>query len=232
MRHNTDRMLVSHAGNLPRPDDLNTLLAEHDRESFTQRLPSAVREIVQRQIDLGINIVNDGEYVKAGSYTGYIQDRLTGFETSPVDPNVPPKRAGVGARDQQDFPGFYASGLWLSGSGGPVRPGFATPGPPPVAAQVRVCTGAVTYVGHAAIQADVANLKAAIAGQNVEGFIAALGPLSVGGGPRNAYYPDEDAYLFAIAEAVREEYQAITDAGLIVQIDEPEFATAWQFYPD
>jgi 5-methyltetrahydropteroyltriglutamate--homocysteine methyltransferase len=232
MRHSTERILVSHAGNLPRPNDLNTLLAERDREGFRKRLPSAVREIVQRQIDLGFDVVNDGEYVKAGSYTGYIQDRLTGFETRPADSNAPPKRAGVGARDQRDFPGFYASGLWLSGSGGPVRPGFATPGRPSAPAQVRVCTGRVTYVGHAAIQADVANLKAAIAGKNVEGFIAALGPLSVGGGPRNEYYPNEEAYLFAIAEAVHEEYKAITDAGLMVQIDEPEFVTAWQFYPD
>src|SRR5262245_25353811 len=136
MRHSTDRILVSHAGNLPRPDDLNAMLAKRDSEAFKRRLPSAVSEIVQRQIDLGVDVVNDGEYVKAGSYTGYIQDRLSGFESRPADPHVPPKRAGTGGRDQRDFPGFYASGLWLSGSGGPVRPGFATPGRPPAPAQV------------------------------------------------------------------------------------------------
>jgi 5-methyltetrahydropteroyltriglutamate--homocysteine methyltransferase len=187
MRHSTDRILVSHAGNLPRPDDLNKMIAERDSEAFKKRSPSAVREIVQRQVDLGVDIVNDGEYVKAGSYTGYIQDSITGFEIRPDYPNVRPKREGVGARDQQDFRGFYESGLWLSGSGGPVRAGFATPGRPPALAQVRVCTGPVKYIGHAAIQSDVANFNAAIAEKNVEGFIAALGPLSVGGGPRNEY---------------------------------------------
>jgi 5-methyltetrahydropteroyltriglutamate--homocysteine methyltransferase len=89
MRHSTDRILVSHAGNLPRPDDLNALLIARDREAVTRRLPSAVREIVRRQIDLGIDVVNDGEYGKAGSYTSYIQDRLSGFESRRADPTVP-----------------------------------------------------------------------------------------------------------------------------------------------
>jgi 5-methyltetrahydropteroyltriglutamate--homocysteine methyltransferase len=87
-------------------------------------------------------------------------------------------------------------------------------------------------VGHEAIKEDIANLKAAIAGKEVEGFLAALGPLSLGAGIRNQYYPDETSYMMAVAEAVREEYRAITDAGLIVQIDEPEFCTSWMFYPD
>ena len=69
MRHSTDRILVSHAGNLPRPDDVNALLAKQGRRRVLERLPSAVKEIVDRQIELGVDIVNDGEYVKAGSYT-------------------------------------------------------------------------------------------------------------------------------------------------------------------
>ena len=240
MRHSTERILVSHAGNLPRPDSLNHLIAGGlNREgsqtpAYQEQLPDAVRWIVERQVELGVDVVNDGEYVKAGSYGGYMQERVSGFATVPTDPSRPPKRSGTAERDRLDFPGFYQSGLWLSGSGGPVRPGFSTPGPPAQANQreTRVCTGPVKYTAHDAIKADVANLKAAIAGKDVEGYIAALGPLSLGTGVRNEYYSSEEAYMMAVAEAVREEYKAITDAGLIVQVDEPEFCTSWMFYPD
>jgi 5-methyltetrahydropteroyltriglutamate--homocysteine methyltransferase len=97
-----------------------------------------------------------------------------------------------------------------------------------------VATGPVKYTGQEAIAADVAALKKALEGKDdhVEGFIAALGPLSLGARWRNEYYSSEEEYMMAVADAVREEYKAITDAGFIVQIDEPEFATSWQFFPD
>ena len=115
----------------------------------------------------------------------------------------------------------------------PVRPGFFTPGevrPEPTVD--RVCTGPVKYTAQEQIKLDAQTLKDAIAGKDVEGFIAALGPLSLGARLHNQYYPTEEAYMQAVAEAVREEYKAVTDAGLIVQIDEPEFFTSWMFYPD
>ena len=95
MRRSIDRILVSHAGNLPRPDDLNHLLAtgERARAALNTRLPSAVVEVVERQIACGVDIVNDGEYVKAGSYTGYIHQRLTGIEVRQADPSRAPKHA-------------------------------------------------------------------------------------------------------------------------------------------
>ena len=137
------------------------------------------------------------------------------------------------------FPGFYSSGLWLQGSGGPVRPGYFTDGVSPERPTERVCTGPVSYTGHAAIKADTDALGAALTSEaragkaaGVEGFVAALGPLSLGAGARNEYYRSEQEYMTAVAEAVREEYKAITDAGYIVQVDEPEFATSWQFFPD
>ena len=240
MRRSTDRILVSHAGNLPRPDELNALIAGGlSREgsqtpAYQERLPKAVQWIVDRQVELGVDIVNDGEYVKAGSYGGYMQERVSGYSTVPVDPSRPPKRAGTAERDRRDFPGFFASGLWFSGSGGPVRPGFATPGEvrQQNTRETRACTGPVKYTAADAIRVDAANLKAAIAGKDVEGYIAALGPLSLGAGVRNDYYKSEEEYMTAVAEACREEYRAITDAGLIVQVDEPEFCTAWMFYPD
>jgi len=239
MRRSTDHILATHGGNLPRPADLDALLADADanRDAIEKRLPVAVQEVVDKQIACGLDVINDGEYVKAanmGSYTSYIQSRVTGWEMLPRDPSVPLKRCGPGERDRRDFPGFYESGLWFAGAGGPVRPGFMTPGKTPQRpASERVCTAPLQYVGYAAIKADIDALKVALEGRDqVEGFIAALGPLSAGAGARNAHYASERDYMMAVAATMREEYKAITDAGLIVQVDEPEFATSWMFYPD
>jgi 5-methyltetrahydropteroyltriglutamate--homocysteine methyltransferase len=240
MRHNTNRILVSHAGNLPRPPELNDLIdggkatQGANTGEYAKRLPAAVQWIVDRQAELGVDIANDGEYAKAGSYGGYIRERVTGYSTVPVDPNKPPKRYGTAERDRRDFPGFFTSGLWFAGSGGPVRPGFMTPGEVRNTnlRETRSCTAPIKYTGHAKVQADCENLKAAIAGKDVEGYVAALGPLSLGAGVRNDYYKSEEDYMMAVAEAMREEYKTITDAGLIVQVDEPEFCTSWMFYPD
>src|SRR6266581_4876086 len=190
MRRSSDRILVSHAGNLPRPADL-------------------------------------GEYAKAGSYGGYMQERVVGYATVPADPSRKPKRAGTAERDRREFPGFYASGLWFSGSGGPIRPGFATPGEVRQIAtrDTRACTEPIRYIGQSAVAEDIANLKAATRGKDVEGYIAALGPLSLGAGIHNLHYNSEEEYMQAVADACRVEYKAVTDAGLIVQVDEPEFLT-------
>jgi 5-methyltetrahydropteroyltriglutamate--homocysteine methyltransferase len=238
MKRSTDCILSTHGGNLPRPVDLDALLvkADENRAAIDKRLPVAVKEVVDKQIDCGVTIVNDGEYVKAanmGHYVGYIQARVTGFETRDKNPTEKPKRAFVAERDRREFPGFYESGLWFAGSGGPVRPGFSTPGVvPKPSPREQVCIGPVTYIGQAAIGKDIAALQAALAGRSETGFIAALGPLSMGAGVRNKYYSSERDYMMAVAETMRQEYKAITDAGLILQVDEPEFATTWMFYPD
>jgi 5-methyltetrahydropteroyltriglutamate--homocysteine methyltransferase len=237
MWRSTDRILTTHGGNLPRPADLDKLIADwqdHQPE-IEQRLPSAVAEVVARQRECGVAILNDGEYVKVASgadYVGYIHSRVTGWETRPVKPGEPPKRGGVAERDRRQFPGFYASGLWLQGSGGPARPGFFTPGAPPEPSTERVCAGPVSYTGQDAIARDVAELNAALDGRGAQGFVAALGPLSLGAAAKNEYYSSEEEYMMAVAEVMREEYQAVTDAGLVLQVDEPEFATSWMFYPD
>jgi 5-methyltetrahydropteroyltriglutamate--homocysteine methyltransferase len=246
MRRSTDYILSSHGGNLPRPAALDALLVKADehRDEIAVELPKAVQWVVGKQIECGVDIVNDGEFVKAanmGHYVGYIQARITGYEMIDRPDDWQPKRCGPGERDRRDFPGFYKSGLWFAGAGGPVRPGFAQPpmggfgggmagrGP----SKVNACTGPVKYTGHDAIQKDIAAIKQALAGrEGTDGFIAALGPLSLGAGVQNKYYEDERDYMIAVAETMREEYKAITDAGLIVQVDEPEFATAWMFYPD
>jgi 5-methyltetrahydropteroyltriglutamate--homocysteine methyltransferase len=240
MRRSSDRILVSHAGNLPRPPELDQLIdggkarEGADRREYHARLPEGVKGIVEKQIALGVDIVNDGEYAKAGSYGGYMQERVSGYSDVPADPSRKPKRAGTAERDRQLFPGFYTSGLWFAGSGGPVRPGFATPGEvrSTTPRETRACTGPVTYVGQDKVAEDIANLKAALEGKNVEGYLAALGPLSLGAGIHNQYYSSEQEYMLAVADACHEEYKAITDAGLIVQVDEPEFLTTWSFYPE
>jgi len=240
MRRSTDRILVSHAGNLPRPKYIDELIdggktrEASGRQEYHAQLPKAVTEIVDKQIEYGVDIVNDGEYAKAGSYGGYMQERVSGYANVPADPNRKPKRAGTAERDRQLFPGFYASGLWFAGSGGPIRPGFATPGEVRTinARETRAATEPIKYIGQSAIAEDIKNLKASLQGKDVEGYIAALGPLSLGAGVHNLYYGSEDEYMNAVADAVHEEYKAVTDAVLIVQIDEPEFLTTWSFYPE
>jgi len=238
MKHSTERIRATHGGNLPRPEAFDALLRQDSAVTaeVAEQLPGAVQYVVDRQLDCGIDVINDGEYVKAaggGSYSGYIHQRVTGWEVQPVNPDKR-KRDGVGGRERRMFPGFYESGLWLQGSGGPVRPGFFKPGVSPERSTERVAVGPVAYTGHAAIKADIDALAKALEGKPavVEGFVAALGPLSLGAGARNEYYSSEEEYMTAVAEVVREEYKAITDAGFIVQVDEPEFATSWQFYPD
>lgn len=244
VRRSTDHFLSSHGGNLPLPDSLSGLIvhAKDNAGAIAAELPGAVDWVVARQMACGLDIINDGEYVKAahpGTYAAYIFDRVSGFSTVDRPAGLGPKRASTAERDRRDFPGFYESGLWFAGSGGPQRPGFAKPGVSPDQlfrsdpTKVRACTGPVTYHGHDAIGKDIDALRTALEDRpGVDGFIAALGPLSLGAGIHNLHYRDERDYMFAVADAVREEYKAVTDAGLIVQIDEPEFATTWMFYPD
>src|SRR5919198_6319824 len=114
MRRSTDRILVSHAGNLPRPAYIDELIdggkarEGSNRQEYHARLPKAVNEIVDKQIEYGIDIVNDGEYAKAGSYGGYMQERVSGYSSVPADPNRKPKRAGTAGSGPPPFPGFYA----------------------------------------------------------------------------------------------------------------------------
>ena len=245
MRRSTDYFLSSHGGNLPLPGDLDKLLPNprENEAAIAAELPKAVDWVVKQQMDCGVDIINDGEYVKAatpGTYAAYIYDRMTGFNQVDRPAGWTPKRAFTAERDKRDFPGFYESGLWFSGSGGQQRPGFAKPGSGVNMAgfgggsgKIRACTEPLVYHGYDAIQKDIAALQKALTGKSgVDGFIAALGPLSTGAGHTNLHYKDEREYMFAVADACREEYKAITDAGLIVQVDEPEFATTWMFYPD
>ena len=205
MQHSTQRILTTHAGSLPRPPDLLEMLAAKeqgqpvDESARAARLPLAVKDIVQRQIELGIDVVDDGEYSKP-SFVTYVNERLGGFE---VDSEKPRQGPWVGSREALSFPEFYAA----------IHVGSRQ--------NRMICTGPVSYKGHDLLQRDIRNLKAAIGGAKVEAFMPAISPSNVEEWQRNAYYKTQEEYVFAIGEAMREEYEAIVDAGFLLQIDDP-----------
>ena len=218
MKRSTERILVSHAGALPLPDSLQE---EMSQAAFEERLPSAVADIVRRQAGYAVDVVNDGELSKRGGFSGYAKDRLGGIERRTFEPGKGPAARDVNGRDRQAFPGFFTTGRFAS-AGGMVH---AT------AAQPLFCNAPLTYVGRQGVDADIANFKAALSGLDVEGYLPAIAPGTIEHWMWNEYYPSDEAFLFAIADAMHEEYKAITDAGLILQIDDPDLPDGWQMFP-
>ena len=216
MKRSTDRILTTHVGSLVRPPGVVEIMRAkesgqaYDQDELAARVRSSVREVVQKQVEAGVDILSDGEYGKP-SFSGYVNERLSGFERRPRDLQESPLLNW--GRDRQLFREFYeeydrATG---SASGYPV-----------------VCTGPIAYQGQTAVQSDIAHFKAALAGVNPEeAFIPAVAPGTIELQRRNVYYPTDEAYLFAIAEAMREEYKAIVDAGFLLQLDDPRVVTQY-----
>src|SRR4051794_28571554 len=208
MKRSTDRIITTHVGSLPRPHDLLDVLNEkvngrpYDAPAFEALVKSTINDVVKRQADAGIDVVGDGEQSKAGFFA-YVRDRLTGFE--PGEPE--PFEVAMGRpREIAAFPDYYRR---FFGRRGPKRVGTSAP---------VVCRGPISYVGHEALQVDITNLKAAMQGQNVlEGLMPSIAPRGVG---RNEYYASEADYVEAVANAMREEYAAIVEEGLVVQVDD------------
>ena len=218
MKRSTDRILTTHAGSLPRPADLLEMvraLADgrpYDREAYARRVTSAVGEIVRRQVEIGVDVIDDGEMGKP-SFVTYITDRLSGFELSDKATELP----WSGSKEYAAFPEFYAATVAQSANARARR--FA-------------CTGPIAYRGHVHVKADIENLEAALGGVGVEeAFIPAISPSNVEGRQENTYYKTDEEYLFAIADAMREEYKAIVDAGFLVQIDDPRLVTYYIMDP-
>jgi 5-methyltetrahydropteroyltriglutamate--homocysteine methyltransferase len=174
----------------------------YDEAELAAAIAAAVEDRVRLQVENGIDIVTDGEMSKT-SFIDYVKDRLDGFE---IDTASKRSMAPTWQAEYDMFPEYYD--------------GYLKKYSHTVAPLKRIkCTGPITYAGHDAIQTDIANLKAAVAGKDVtEVFMPATTPGSYG---RNEYYADRDEYLEAIADAMREEYLAIVDAGFILQIDDP-----------
>jgi 5-methyltetrahydropteroyltriglutamate--homocysteine methyltransferase len=230
MKASSDHILTSHAGSLPRPDELIAAWEANDERALTQKLPAAVTEVVRRQHDLGIDVPGDGEFgkpmaqrVNYGSWWRYSWNRLGGLDPhGPSLYEMEPRRSRPGQvvltsfgdrRDRTRFAAAY----------GDPDSGITT-GPRPPAP---ICIAPIQYAGHDAIRADIAHFKAALQAAGVEeGFMTAVAPASasrIG----NTYYKTEEELLYACADAMREEYKAILDAGLILQLDDPAIAENW-----
>jgi 5-methyltetrahydropteroyltriglutamate--homocysteine methyltransferase len=222
MQRSSDRILISHTGSLPRPDDLLAMVRARlrgepvDEAAYKARVRSAVGDIVRKQAELGVDVISDGEMSKP-SFLTYVTDRLAGFE---LDTDAPAGSPFAKSREFQAFPEFYA---WLA---------RAMPSPA-VGVKRIACTGPVSYKGQALVQTDIDNLKAAIKGADVtEAFLPAISPSSIEDWQRNKYYKTTEEYLYAIADAMHEEYKVIIDAGLLLQIDDPMLATCYVMYAD
>jgi len=216
MKRSNERILTSHAGSLPRPDDLRALLvAKHagepyDKAKFADRVSAAVSSVVRQQITCGIDIINDGELSKI-NFTSYARERLGGVTQRKREPGQPTFK--IWGRDEREFPEYFSA----------INLGV----------DYAVCSGPLTYLGQDAVQTDIRNLKAALEEVTpAEAFITAVAPGTIEHWLKNEYYTGEESYLAAIAEAMREEYRAVVDAGFILQIDDPDLGDAWQIHPE
>jgi 5-methyltetrahydropteroyltriglutamate--homocysteine methyltransferase len=216
MNRSTDRILTTHAGALPRPPKLREmLLAKDDGQPVDEPeletlIQSAVDGVVQKQIDCGLDIITDGEESKR-SFHIYMRPRLSGLTDRVYKPGEHSTMT-YGA-DYLAFPDYFKS----RGN----RVGDA------------VCVGPLAYTGQVEVQADIRRLKTALAGKpSVEAYLPSIAPGTIEHWLQNDYYPNDEAFLMAIADAMHEEYKAITDAGFIVQVDDPDLADAPQIHTD
>jgi 5-methyltetrahydropteroyltriglutamate--homocysteine methyltransferase len=228
MKRSTERILTTHVGSLARPDALVPVLRSkdrgqpYDREAYASVVRAAVTEVVRKQTEAGIDVVTDGEQGKA-SFFGYIVERFNGFARKPA-PAGQEGNTRAASREYQAFPDYYAwserIAEWAGGRGGDRRHG------------VDVCTGPVSYKGHAAVQADVETLRVALKGlPHEEVFMPAIAPSYIFATLANEFYRTEEEYEQALADALREEYRAIVDAGFVLQIDDPRLVTYYMMNP-
>ena len=214
MKHSEERILTTHVGSLNRPVEIiDAMRARVNREAYDQRrfaesLRKGVAEVVRQQAEVGIDVVSDGEFSKSG-FAAYINERLGGFERRPGG------ESGVSrGKDRRDFADFYREYDRLTQSHRPASAKW-------------VCTGPITY-DPTLVQIDIANFKAALAGVAVEeALMPVAAPITVETDRPNEYYPSQEAYLYAIADALKQEYKIIVDAGFLVQLDDPWITARW-----
>ena len=205
MKRSTDRILTTHTGSLPRPMDLSVMLEEFDlgempdRTKFENRVRDAVAEVVKIQVDAGVDVVSDGEQGKVG-YSTYVRHRLTGFE-------------GEGsATTQSDWADFHEAIARL---------------PRPSTVSRPACDGPIDWKGRKAVQNAISNFKAAVsASPPTEAFMTAASPGVIAHFLLNQYFPTREAYLAQLADVMKQEYNAIHQAGFLFQIDCPDLVLA------
>jgi 5-methyltetrahydropteroyltriglutamate--homocysteine methyltransferase len=223
MLRSQDRIMTTHAGALPRADALRALVfarsegQPYDEAALASTLRDAVAQIVDKQIALGIDSINDGELGKS-NFTSYIHERLSGIEKRPYKPGQDTGFTSLIRREVGRYGAYYKKMVEL----------FPRQNRPNI-----VCTGPLAYVGHELVKEDVDNFKAALAGKQVaNAYLPAVTPGTIEHWLGNEFYPNDEAFLFAIADALRPEYEAIVAAGFTLQIDDPDLPDGWQIYPD
>jgi 5-methyltetrahydropteroyltriglutamate--homocysteine methyltransferase len=209
MKRSTDRILTTHAGSLARPERLKQLLLAKDAgqavdpKEFDRAVAEAVAEVVKKQAEAGISVVSDGEQSKLG-FAAYVSDRLNGFDGPQL-----PRPLSLDARKFPDYAG---------GSAPTTRP---------------ACTGPISWKDFSAVEGDIAHLKSALAGVSVtEAFLPSASPGTIANHHPDQYYGNRERYLTAIADVMKREYEAIADAGFILQLDCPDLALHNTWFPD
>ncbi len=221
MHRSVERILTTHVGSLIRPPQLLEFIRRksrgepYDERAWQQCLSASVGKIVEEQKQAGIDVPSDGEFGKLISWSQYALERLSGFERRAAPSHQNPFLKGA---DRAKFAQFYAE---LDAADGPPASAGAT-------GTLAVCVGPIEYTGQAEIRRDINNFRAALAAAGVtEGFLPVAAPASVIPDRRNEYYASDEECLDAIAKAMRTEYQAIVDAGLLLQLDDARFAVTY-----
>ena len=216
MKRSEDRILTTHVGSLIRPATLVDFTNEYlgkpplEDKNFLAALQTATNEVVRKQVEAGIDIINDGEFGKS-SWANYILERISGFENRP-DQKAPIDWLG---RDRERFDEFFAIEMPMAGDGLPVD----------------ACIGPIRYEDRNSVATNIAVFKKALAGVDAgEAFLTAVAPASAAFTGVNEYYASEQEYIYALADALREEYRLIHEAGLLVQVDDAVLANMYDHF--
>jgi 5-methyltetrahydropteroyltriglutamate--homocysteine methyltransferase len=215
MRRSSNKILTTHVGALPGP------LETWEGQAGESALRSAVDDVVAAQLDAGTDVVNEGELTKGGDWVTFISSRLSGFEGVPAEGTIALLRS---SEDWKEFDDFYAKAM----AGGTLFE--QTANAPVQTSRIRdwICREPIAYTGRAALEREIALLEAALGPHFVgDAFLTSTAPASVEVGRKNEYYKTDEEFLYALADALKIEYETIADAGLLVQIDDAWLPALW-----
>jgi 5-methyltetrahydropteroyltriglutamate--homocysteine methyltransferase len=221
MIRSTERILVTHQGTLPRPADLRQMVMDRaagkpvDPAKLNERWAEATKEVVKREIEIGLDSINDGELNKS-SFSNYVRERLGGITVVPAKEGDGLEQQMMFSRDLPEYGEYFKDRMEAA-----------------LKAPRMTLTGPLTYIGHKDIQSDIENFKAALEGQNYsEAYLPAVTPGTMEHWLRNQHYSSDEEFLMACADAMHEEYKAIVDAGFLLQVDDPDLPDGWHIHTE